>query len=682
MEEKTVTMMEGVAREWRVRVKDSAGNVLNPEGFSFYGAAADGVQVPRRMRVHVEGDVAVLLLPGLWMSGRCWRYQVLCQDVLTGVEWVLCQGDVVLERRVACNGPALHEDAVLVDAVLDSELDQVEVFLGDSTAASAEAARLAVAAREGAEAGAARSVDAAAKAEALKGVALDAAAKAALSAEGAGESAQEAGDAAAEAAGCARDAEAKAAEAEASREAAEAAAKKADARAAEAEAGAKVSAEAVSDALAARDEAAAARGGAEDAMREAGARAGEAEDFAEAAEAARGGAAAAQVKAETAQAEAEAARVNAEAAAGNAAASAEVAENSVDAAEWALPADYMRFSHVTSFTELGECATDLLDTEVWKYPLKSLTNSIGCMMEQIFPNLRKVLFFSEALNGVVWPSEGRFINKGLDEIRIILPNAQNLQYFAGNASYKGKVSKILLYAPQAGYMSGYFINSFRCSGEVWILTGAESVGEWSVGGGTMKIIRYLGNKIKTISLACEQKLEEIHCGFPLATSINFQKAKLDKASVLRVVNSLQAYDAAAMTAVPTLTLGIDPALNGDEEINAALLNLQEAVEDGGKGWNVAVSGFTITAGTGAATMGLRRLVYVKREAVADGGYVDAAGQRWAVRWGDTVLQNGLANEELGYEAFPGVEAALDEWGMRELTMEEAMAANEISTENK
>lgn len=680
--EHKIEVMEGVAREWRVRVKDSAGNVLNPSGFSFYGAAADGMQVPRRMQVRVEGDVVVLVLPGLWMSGRCWRYQVLCQDVLTGVEWLLCQGDVVLERRVACNGPARHEDAVLVDAVLDSEATVMDVVLGDSTAASAEAARLAEAAREGAEAAAERVAADVVQVEDLKRSTLDVAAGAALDAERAEDSKRGAEAAAVDAAADAQLAEVAAAEAEASREAAEAAAKQAGARAAEADASAKVAAEAVSDALAARDEAAAARGGAEDAMRAAGARAGEAEDSADDAEVARAGAEAAQVKAEAAQAEAEAAQSKAEQEAGNAAASAESAANSVELAEWALPADYMRFSHVTSFTELGECATDLLDTEVWKYPLNSMTNNIGCTMEQVFPNLRKVLFFSEALKGVVWPSPGRFINKELDEIRIILPNAQNLQYFAGNASYKGKIPKILLYAPQAFAMSGYFIGCFRCSGEVWILTAVENLGDWTVGGGALKIIRYLGNKIKTISMSVEQKLEEIHCGFPLATSINFQKAKLDKASVLRVVNSLQPYDAATMSEVPALTLGLDPALNGDEEINAALLNAQAAVEDGGLGWNVAVSGFTITAGTGAATMGLRRLVYVKREVSDDGGYVDAAGQRWRVRWGDTVIENWQANEELGFEAFPSVEAALDEWGLRELTMEEAMAANETLTENK
>lgn len=310
--EHKIEVMEGMAREWRVRVMDSAGNVLNPSGFSFYGAAADGMQVPRRMQVRVEGDVVVLVLPGLWMSGRCWRYQVMCQDVLTGVEWLLCQGDVVLERRVACNGPALHEDAVLVDVVLDSEAAVLDVVLGDSTAATAEAARLAEAARAGAEAASERAAGDAARVEDLKRVTRAVAAGAALDAERAEDSKRGAEAAAGDAAADAQVAEGKAAEAEVSREAAEAAQRQAAAKAAEAEVSAKVAAEAVSDALGARDEAAAARGGAEDAMRAAGARAGEAEDSANAADESRAGAEAAQVKAEAAQAEAEAAKVKAE----------------------------------------------------------------------------------------------------------------------------------------------------------------------------------------------------------------------------------------------------------------------------------------------------------------------------------------------------------------------------------
>ena len=50
---------------------------------------------------------------------------------------------------------------------------------------------------------------------------------------------------------------------------------------------------------------------------------------------------------------------------------------------------------------------------------------------------------------------------------------------------------------------------------------------------------------------------------------------------------------------------------------------------------------------------------------AEGAYVDADGVRWDVRWGNTVLECRLANEELGYEAWPSVEAALEEWGLTE-----------------
>lgn len=672
--EHNLQIFEGCARVFRVRVLDSAGNVLDPALFAFYGAAEAYMHQRRRMQVVADGDGVKLVLPGLPWCGRCWSYQIMCQDVLTGVEWLIVSGEVDVLRRVAGDGEVLCQDAVIVDAVLAADLTQVDVVLGDSTAATGEAARRAERARDKAEAGAARAEDAAAKAEDLKRVALNAAAGAALSAEGAGESAQAAGDAAADADADARVAEGKAAEAEASRVAAEEAQRQAEAKAAEAEAGAQVATEAVSDALAARDEAVAAQRGAEAAQVVA-------EDASAQAVGAADGAVVAQGAAEAAQAEAEAARVNAEAAAGNAAASAEAAANSVDDAEWALPADHMRFAHVVSFDELAECAPDLKNVEVWRYPLPKLTNSIGHTMDYHFPNLRKIFLYREG-TGSVWMSNPGLIsaNKKIDELRCVFPQINSLHYMLNRV---GITKKILVYAPNVVEHSGYFIGYSQVR-ELYLYSKVQIFEKWQLDGygDKLEILWYLGREVKSVDCSQCSKLREIHCGFPKATNINFQKAKLDKESVLRIVNSLLTYDAATMTAVPTLTLGIDPALNGDEEINAALLNAQEAVENGGKGWNVAVSGFTITAGTGAATMGLRRLVYVKREAAADGGYVDAAGQRWAVRWGDTVLENWQANEELGYEAFPSVDAALEEWGLREMTMEEAMAANEISTENK
>ena len=123
-----------------------------------------------------------------------------------------------------------------------------------------------------------------------------------------------------------------------------------------------------------------------------------------------------------------------------------------------------------------------------------------------------------------------------------------------------------------------------------------------------------------------------------------------------------------METVPELTLGIDPTLDGDEEINAALLNAQTAVEDGGKGWSVAVSGFTITAG-GVATMALRKPVYARRTRNDEGEYIDNDGARWSVRYGNTVLANWVANEQLGYEEFSTLEDALEQWGLSEFTPE-------------
>lgn len=172
------------------------------------------------------------------------------------------------------------------------------------------------------------------------------------------------------------------------------------------------------------------------------------------------------------------------------------------------------------------------------------------------------------------------------------------------------------------------------------------------------------NILTSVELPDFFALHTIGYGFPSATIINLQKASLNKASVMAILNALQTYDATTMESVPELTLGIDPTLDGDAEINEALLLAQTAVEDGGKGWSVAVNGFTITAG-GGATMALRKPIFAKRWQDADGGYIDAEGVRYSIRYGNTVLENWIANEQLGYTEFATIEDALTEWGLRE-----------------
>lgn len=173
------------------------------------------------------------------------------------------------------------------------------------------------------------------------------------------------------------------------------------------------------------------------------------------------------------------------------------------------------------------------------------------------------------------------------------------------------------------------------------------------------------NILTSVELPDFFALHTIGYGFPSATIINLQKASLNKSSVMAILNALLTYDAETMTAIPELTLGIDPTLDGDAEINEALLLAQTAVEDGGKGWNVAVSGFTITAG-GGTTMALRKPVFAKHWQDADGSYIDAEGVRYAIRYGNTVLENWVANEQLGYEEFGSIEDALNEWGLTEV----------------
>ena len=172
------------------------------------------------------------------------------------------------------------------------------------------------------------------------------------------------------------------------------------------------------------------------------------------------------------------------------------------------------------------------------------------------------------------------------------------------------------------------------------------------------------NILTSVELPDFFALHTIGYGFPSATIINLQKASLNKASVMAILNALLTYDATTMETAPELTLGIDPTLDGDAEINEALLLAQTAVEDGGKGWNVAVNGFTITAG-GGATMALRKPVFAKRWQDADGGYIDAEGVRYSIRYGNTVLENWVANEQLGYTEFAAIEDALTEWGLTE-----------------
>ena len=651
-------MMEGVAREWRVRVQDAAGNVLDPAGFSFYGAAADGVQVPRRMQVRVDADVAVLVLPGLWMSGRCWRYQVLCQDVLTGVEWVLCQGDVVLERRVACNGPALHEDAVLVDAVLDSELENVEVFLGDSTAASAEAARRAEASREAAEAEAARAGDAAAKAEDLKRVALDAAAGAALSAERAADSKRGAEAAAGDAAADAQVAEGKAAEAEESRVAAVAAQRQAEAKAAEAEAGAKVAADAVSDALAARDEAVAAQRGAEAAQVVAEDASAQAGRYAEQAVGASDGAVVAQGKAEAAQ-------VVAEAKAAEAVVAAEAVLQPESVAVQAARPAVLLLVREELLGILGDASLFDLDTDGQKIIVHTDSISdeqlaiVTAMLERFVPGFIEVVQYNHNME-ISWET----MYKYRDCKNVIDLNAVNATW------YKELVTGVIgeNKTPYANYGWYYFPN-FIGGNPLW-----ESIGNTTykfapyniyiylpaletltiplasdgAGGILTKAIHAYIPNLKTVAARffSNQSLEVLDCELPMLEDAPqfsiFQK--INKESAIKMLDSLPAYT----SGTHRFRLGISKGVVGDEDVIAATSRAEE------KGWTLTIEYRTPSGDYEPLTYGLRSdTIYAK---IGEIKLPNGEVQQF-LDWGHYVT------DPTGYEEFRSVEAAREYYGL-------------------
>ena len=199
---------------------------------------------------------------------------------------------------------------------------------------------------------------------------------------------------------------------------------------------------------------------------------------------------------------------------------------------------------------------------------------------------------------------------------------------------------------------------------------------WEWDGGVGAKIIFLGSQVyKRLVGFKDQKFCDLPVSFkgfnsPECVSVDMSWAGLDKESILELVGSLPTYDAETMTEVPSCTLYVRPEYEGDEEITAALLNLQTAVEDGGKGWTLAVNGATLTP---AATFGLRRFMYLLRSRCDSGDYVDAEGFRWDVRGGQTVLRNYVANEQLGYEAFATLEDALGQWGLTEYQPEESKA---------
>lgn len=238
----------------------------------------------------------------------------------------------------------------------------------------------------------------------------------------------------------------------------------------------------------------------------------------------------------------------------------------------------------------------------------------------------------------------------------ILPEYENTSYDHGynfNLSHNTKESNVFIYAPKLPKIE---VNYNGNGKSVTVTFLGKQVFE--------KLVSKCAADVQTALVTLK--------GFNSTKCVRVQiQTGIDKDSILELLGALPAYDAATMTDIPTCELYVRPEYEGDEEITAALMNLQTAVEDGGKGWTVAVTGITLG---GAATFGLRKVYYYARREDADGSYIDSTGQRWDVSGGTTVLRNYEANEQVaGYASFLSLEDALEQWGLHEITPEESKA---------
>lgn len=103
----------------------------------------------------------------------------------------------------------------------------------------------------------------------------------------------------------------------------------------------------------------------------------------------------------------------------------------------------------------------------------------------------------------------------------------------------------------------------------------------------------------------------------------------------------------------SLTVSLPSNYAEDEGVVNALAAAQE------NGWVITIQTYEAEAGA-ASTFALRR-IWVRKDENEQGSYVDSDGTRWQVEWCVDIV--GVDPEDLGYEPFRSVEAAVKYWNL-------------------
>lgn len=117
----------------------------------------------------------------------------------------------------------------------------------------------------------------------------------------------------------------------------------------------------------------------------------------------------------------------------------------------------------------------------------------------------------------------------------------------------------------------------------------------------------------------------------------------------------------------TLTVSLPSNWQEDEGV----LNARAEAE--AKGWQITVKTYEAEAGA-AATFGMRR-IWVRKQQDEGGSYVAADGSRWSVDWCVDVW--GAYPQELGYEPYRSVDAAVAYWELVPYVNPEDEILNEL-----
>lgn len=131
--EHNIDVMEGTRFPLCVTLKDGEGNALAADGFRVYGGAVCPGMGAVAFPVTRSGGEFVVMVPGLAVGRMPWRYQVFVVEQATGVEWLLCSGEVRPEARCADASGGVAAGSLTVTGVLDKQTLSLGVQLGEST---------------------------------------------------------------------------------------------------------------------------------------------------------------------------------------------------------------------------------------------------------------------------------------------------------------------------------------------------------------------------------------------------------------------------------------------------------------------------------------------------------------------------------------------------------------------